>query len=111
MKNVTSYSLFVEGQEDARMNRGKRPNSVEQLSVFYRLGFLYEASQNKPTRLELIDELLREFTFCRSELPNLADICLESHYSHRMLKRTMEMIGYEVPARPNCSSFHAWRVR
>lgn len=114
MKNLSSNDLFNEGREDARANRGSRPNSVSQLSVFYRLGYLYSMSQRNPKRLKLIDELLREFSLCKSELPNYADFVLYGHYSHRMLRRTMDRLGYRIPpgeGKINCSGFHAWRVR
>ena len=111
MENLSSMALFNEGYEDSQGNRD-RPNYMNELSVFYRLGALYGISQKNPTRLELIDELLREFSLCKSDLPNYADFVLSGHYSHRMLRRTFDYLGYRLP--PNrivCSGFHAWRVR
>lgn len=109
MKNETNQALFLEGKTNARLNPNNRRNVLENLSIFYRLGFLYANSTNKPKRRKLIRELQREFSFYNVELPNLVDICLKEHYSHRLLKTTMDEIGYRIPVRPQCSGFHAWR--
>ena len=107
-KNYYAFRLFNYGQEDYRMGSLK-PNLFD-MAVFYRLGLLYEKSFGKPKRRRLIQELYREFAFCESELPNYCDIVLQETYSHRLLKKTMNSIGYAVPIRPD-SSFHAWRYR
>lgn len=111
MNNVTSFPWFSEGQKDARVTC-RRLSYSSRLSVFYRLGFVYEVSHNNPKRLQLIDELLREFSFCKSDLPNYAEFVLYEHYSHRMLRSTMDLLGYRLPSgNLDRHSFHAWRVR
>ena len=109
MKNFYyAFEFFNFGQEDCRFSI-LRPNLFN-MNVFYRLGFLYEQSIKKPKHRKLIKELYREFTFCESDLPNYCEVTLQNNYSHRLLKRTMNNIGYAIPVRPN-TSFHAWRYR
>ena len=118
MKKSTSYSVlvpFVEGREYTRLDNCNRPNIIDQLSgqisVFYRLGCLYEISQNNPKKRKLIEELIREFSFSKSELPNYIEVTLNEHYSHKLIRNIMDHIGYIVPIRLNRYSFHACRVR
>ena len=42
-----SYQFFFEGMEDAKSN-GKMHNYFADISVMYRLGFLYETSPEQP---------------------------------------------------------------
>ena len=112
MKDVVNYSLFLEGKIDGMIQLPSYKQSLfKHLSVFYRLGLLYGSTRNRPRLMQLIIELYREFSFSNSALPNLANICLHDTYSHRLLKTTFKKIGYQIPAKPNCSGFHAWRVK
>ncbi len=111
MENVAMF-FYSYGQDNER-NRGSKPliSVFNNISAFYRLGVLSEKYKNCPTRIRLINELCREFSLCKhQDLPNLLDISLEGHYSHRLLKQIMEETGYHIPVKPVCSSFHAWRV-
>lgn len=104
-----SLSMFNLGNQDAS-ELGSRINfTISSTSCFYRLGVLSAKYQKCPTRLKLIKELCREFSFY-SELPNLAVLTLKDNYSHRLLKRTMDDLGYHIPSRPNLKGFNAWRV-
>lgn len=106
-----SYQFFFEGMEDAKSN-GKMHNYFADISVMYRLGFLYETSPNNPKRLDLIDELCREFSMMDNDFSNYVELSLMHHYSHRILRRTMAQIGYHIPSgHLDSSEFHAWRVR
>ena len=108
LMNESNQSMFNLGMQDSKM--GSRINAViSNTSCFYRLGVLSEKYQKCPTRLKLIKELCREFSFY-SELPNLAVITLKHNYSHRLLKRTMEELGYHIPIKPNLMGFDAWRA-
>ena len=112
MENVAMF-FYSSGQDDER-NRGTKPlvTVSNSLSAFYRLGVLSVRYRNCPTRIRLIVELCREFSLCKhNDLPNFLVISLEGHYSHRLLKQTMEEIGYHIPVKPDCVGFHAWRVR
>ena len=106
-----SYQFFAVGIEDAKAN-GKMHRYFSDISVFYRLGFLYETSPNNPKRLALIKELCREFAMMDNDFSNYVEISLLNHYSHRILRRTMAKIGYHIPSgHLDSSEFHAWRVR
>lgn len=112
MENVAMF-FYQSGQDDER-ERGFNPlvTVSYDVSAFYRLGVLSVRYKNCPTRLRLVHELCREFSLCKhKDLPNLLDISLDGHYSHRLLKQVMEDTGYHIPVKPDCSGFHAWRVR
>ncbi len=111
MENMARDSFFIDGVVDARARGVLKANVFKDCSIFYRLGCLYGISQRNPTRKRLITELFREFSFAKTELPNAAIICLNGHYSHRLLKRSFKYIGYSIPVRPNSTCFDAWRVR
>lgn len=111
MENMARYSFFTDGVTDARVRRFLKVNAFKDCSIFYRLGCLYGISEKNPTRKRLITELFREFSFAKTELPNAAIICLNGHYSHRLLKRSFKYIGYSIPVRPSSTCFDAWRVR
>lgn len=109
MSEVASY-YFELGKQDASKFKGHVKATVEaDNSCFYRLGVLSERYKDCPKRLSLIEELYREFSFY-NELPNHVVITLKHDYSHRLLKRTMNNLGYHVPARPDFLGFNAWRV-
>ena len=46
----SSYQFFLDGREDA-ISDGKMHTYIADISVMYRLGFLYETSPNNPKRL------------------------------------------------------------
>ena len=48
---------------------------------------------NAPKRSQLIDELIREFSFF-SEFPETTEIHLKAHYSHKLIKRVLAELGY-----------------
>ena len=114
MKNVSPSSLFTAGINDFLLRSSQadvKENPMNELSIFYRLGFLTAQSQNRPTLSQLLKELYREFYFCHNILPNLAFICLQRKYSNRLLKRTLASLGYRIPIKPNYLGFNAWRVK
>lgn len=106
-----SYQFFLDGRHDA-IEDGKMHTYIADVSVMYRLGFLYETSPNNPKRLTLIKELCREFAMMDNDFSNYVEISLLHHYSHRILRSTMAKIGYHIPSgHLDSSEFHAWRVR
>ena len=115
MERLTGNNyLFETGRETIRLNKAPSLSELYNLSVFYRLGALYEQSKNAPTRQLLIDELIREFSYASSVLPNSIQISLKNHYSHRLIKTTLRKIGYSVSSIPRESYLHrfyynAWR--
>ena len=113
MENVAMF-FYLSGQDDER-NRGNKPliSVSNNISAFYRLGVLSEKYKNCPTRIRLINELCREFSLCKhQDLPNLLDISLEGHYSHRLLKQIMEETGFFTAKPANCTNPWAiWRKK
>ena len=76
---------------------------------YYKLGELWMLSLDKPTRLRLIAEIMRETCSYRydAETPKYLDLTLCNHYSHRMLKKTFGILGYEIPKTPDCRQLQA----
>ena len=109
-KNVENARLFLEGKRCKRNNYQTSTRIESTFSVYYRLGVLHETCRNKPTKLKLVKELYREFYLYSDYLPNVVDIILVGHYSHRLLRRTFDEIGYHIPVNFSLPGFHAWRV-
>ena len=108
MNEVATYFYELGQQDSLKFKRHVKATVEADNSCFYRLGVLSVRYENCPTRLALVKELCREFSFY-SELPNLAVITLKNDYSHRLLKRVMDNLGYHIPVRPDLIGFNAWR--
>ena len=106
-----SLQFFTDGRKDAKLD-GKMHAYFANFSALYRLGFLYETSSAKPRCALLIRELCREFTLMDEDLPNYIEISLIGKYSHRMLRRTLNSVGYRIPlGKIDSAEIHAWRIR
>ena len=109
MTDVANFYYELGKQDASKFKRHIKATIEAETSCFYRLGVLNGRYQECPTRLALVTELCREFSFY-DELPNLAVISLKNNYSHRLLKQVMDNLGYHVPAKPNLDKgFNAWR--
>ena len=111
MQNV-EYYFYKLGKIDERLNR-KCVNGEYEISITYRLGRLTQRYSNCPTKLQLIHELYREFSYYEfnGSLPNLVVLCLDGHYSHRLLKTIVQGLGYRVPAISlSSTSYNACRI-
>ena len=109
MENV-AFTFYLMGQDDERKHGKKFISNIANLAPLYRLGRHKERYANCPQKSKLITELVFEFEK-HEFFPNLVDIFLDGKYSHRLLKKMMEELGYRIPASPDCAHFHAWRIK
>ena len=99
------------GKEDEKLNVNRKYQTIIDIySLYYRLGRLSERFINSPTKLCLIEDLYLVFSQYKT-LPSSTRISLKNHYSHRLLKKTMRLISYEVLSKkPVCSDFSVSRI-
>ena len=72
--------------------------SVDLISFAYLLGQMMRKSQEKKqdTKHKLLTEILHNFENF-SYLPNLVNVHLKEVYSNRLLQKTFNSLGYQVP--------------
>ncbi len=84
-------------------------------SVLFRLGVLFGSTYGcRPKCHQLTLELCREVLFnfdFNEEAPEKLRINLKHKYSHRLLKTTLNTIGYRTTSKkPNCADFYAVKL-
>ena len=77
---------------------------------FYRLGYLSGTYRDKPTHLQLVNELYAYF-LSRHFPQNRIWVSTAGHYSHRVLKRVFKGLGYRVQTKPNCERFYVYPAK